>query len=128
MLQHIALEIREKDLQDFYVGVMGGTIENQTVLKEKDASDIFQINKEVPVYFLKIQNITLELFVNEATEHKGFEHVCISHENAIQIHQKAKENKYWTFLRQKEKGCTCFIRDNNRNMFEVKNKKNYNEK
>lgn len=128
MLQHIAVEIKEKDLYDFYVGVLGGTIENKTTLKEKDASDIFQINREVPVFFLKIKDLTMELFVNESIEHKSYQHLCISHENALQILQKAKENKYWTFIRKKEKGCTCFIRDNNSNMFEIKNKEDYNEK
>jgi hypothetical protein len=122
MLQHIALEIREKDLQDFYIGILGGILENQVTLREEDASNIFQIDKKVPVYFLKINDLTLELFVNEATEHKRFQHVCISHENALQILQKAKEKEYWTFLRKKEKGCTCFIRDANSNMFEIKNK------
>jgi len=124
MLQHIALEIREKDLQDFYIEVLEGTVENRTALKEKDAYDIFQINSEVPVYFLKIKNITFELFVNEAIERKSFQHVCILHDNVLQIHQKANENGYWTFLRRKEKVSTSFIRDNNGNLFEIKNVKN----
>jgi hypothetical protein len=122
MLQHIALEIRVKDLQDFYIGILGGTIENRTILKEKDTSDIFQINKEVTVYFLKIENITLELFIHDAVDQESLQHFCIAHNDALKIYQKAKERKYWTFLREKEYGSTYFIRDNNGNMFEIKNK------
>lgn len=128
MLQHIAIEIREKDLEDFYIEILEGTIENQTILKEKDASDIFQVNKEVSVYFLIIQNITLELFVHETVDQESLQHFCIVHNDAFKIYQKAKEKKYWTFLRQKEHGSTYFIRDKNGNMFEIKNKENYIEK
>jgi hypothetical protein len=122
MLQHIALEVREKDLQNFYIGILGGTIENRTILKEKDASDIFQINKEVMVCFLKIENITLELFIHDAVDQESLQHFCIAYNDALKIYQKAKERKYWTFLREKEYGSTYFIRDNNGNMFEIKNK------
>lgn len=124
MLQHIALEIKKEDLQSFYIDILGGIVENQVPLKKEDASNIFQINKEVPVYFLKINDLILELFVNESIEHKSFQHLCITHDKALQVFQKAKENKYWTFLRKKENGFTCFIKDNNKNMFEIK-KNNY---
>jgi len=128
MLQHIALQIRERDVEYFYVAILGGTVENRTILKEKDASDIFQINKDVSVYYLIIQNIILELFIHETVCKESLQHFCLVHKDALEIYQKAKEKNYWTFLKQKEHGNTYFIKDSNGNMFEIKNKANYNEK
>lgn len=127
MLQHIALEIKEKDLQDFYVGILGGKVESHSTLKEKDAINIFQVNEQVPVYSLQIQNVKFELFVHESIERDSLQHLCINLKNASEIFQKANQKNYTTFIKKSENGETYFIRDDNRNIFEVKNGEEYYE-
>lgn len=46
MLQHIALEINKKDLQCFYVNILGGLIINNRTLSEHDANSFFGINSK----------------------------------------------------------------------------------
>ena len=122
MLRHIALEIKEDDLQRFYVDVLGGLIKNSKTLKKQDAASIFQINSEVLVYDLSVQNIDFEMFVKDKVKTTSFLHICLAVHNASNIYKKAKENNYWTFLRENNQWETYFIKDNNGNMFELKNK------
>lgn len=127
MLQHIALEIKEKDLRDFYIGILGGKIENKSTLKREDVTNVFEVYKQAPVYNLQLQDIKFELFVHETIEQDSLQHFCINLKNASRIYEKANVKKYRTYLKKRGDIETYFISDDNGNMFEVKNGKNHPE-
>ncbi len=128
MLKHVALEVKENDIQSFYVNILGGTISEQFTLSKEEANEIFKIPKDLEIYKLKLvnlhtknQDLELELFVHETIEHDCLQHVCLQVENASNVFQKANKEHFWTHLRKSNKKETYFIKDHNDNMFEISN-------
>lgn len=128
MLRHIALEVKESDIQDFYVNILGGTISDQFKLGKEEANKIFQVPKELEIYKLKLvnlqsegRNLELELFVHDCIEQDCLQHICLQVENASNVFQRASEKHYWAYLRKANNKETYFIKDHNENMFELKN-------
>ena len=124
MLKHIALSITERDLNDFYIDILGGRLIGNSILRQKDASQIFDINKQVDVYYLELDNIELELFINPVLSDTSFNHTCLEIDSADKIFMHAFDKNYWTHLRNSSERETYFIKDKNGNMFELKNKIN----
>lgn len=120
MLQHIALDICKTDIEDFYITILGGMLDNNIVLPESAAKNIFQIRKKVQIYFININDITLELFENDVVKRSSFQHICISHDKMMEIYREAKDKGYWTYLRKSKNSNTCFVKDKNGNLFEIK--------
>lgn len=122
MLEHIALDIVENDIEDFYLGILRGVIIKKFTLKKGIAHSVFNYPNSTNVYVLKIQDLVLELFVNKKSVHIQFQHTCVALNNGSDIFNKALENNYWTYLKKTETGETYFIKDNNGNIFEIKSK------
>ncbi len=120
MLKHIALEIWEKDIQEFYIEILGGKIINQFVLDGEVTKEIFNINEPVNVYCISMKNIEFELFVHEYLNRNTFRHTCIEMENANDIFDLASKKNYWVHLRKSGSNKTYFIKDKNGNLFEFK--------
>lgn len=128
MLKHVALEVKESDIQDFYINILGGTISEQFTLAKEVANNIFQIPKELEIYKLKLvniqtkgKNLELELFVHDCIEQDCLQHICLQVDDPSNVFQKANEKHYWTYLRKSNEKETYFIKDHNDNMFELKN-------
>lgn len=122
MLKHIALEVIKNDIQDFYIEILGGSVSHQFTLNESDTEHIFEFRKAIKVHKLKLNNIQFELFVHESIEHDSICHICIEVPNAKELYTCAIEKDYWHRMRDTNNNKTYFIRDKNRNMFELKNK------
>lgn len=120
MLKHIALEIREKDIRDFYVDILGGEIVNQFVLGKEVAKEIFNIHEAVNVYCFSLNNIEFELFVHEYINRNTLCHTCIEMEDASNVFNLAHKKNYWVHLRKSGSKNTYFIKDKNGNLFELK--------
>lgn len=122
MLVHIALDIIENDLQDFYINILGGTIVRQFVLNDSISSSVFQLPKSVDVTILDIQDVQFELFTNKAENEclPDYKHLCFDMKNAQEIRDKAVAGNYKIHERQGSAGITYFIKDRNNNMFEIK--------
>ena len=121
MLKHIAIGIAESDLKDFYIDILGGNITGHFVLKQEDAVQLFDINKQVDVYYLELDNIEFELFIYNNSDCKTFNHTCLEMNSGSEIFIHAQRSNYWTHLRKSNERETYFIKDKNENMFELKN-------
>lgn len=120
MLKHIALEISEKDIRDFYIDILGGEIVNQFVLNKEIAKEIFNIHEAVKVYRFSLKNLEFELFVHKYFNRNTLSHTCIEMEDASNIFKRAYKKNYWVHLRKSGSNNTYFIKDNNGNLFELK--------
>jgi hypothetical protein len=122
MLKHIALEIHETDLQDFYTAILGGKLSYQFHLEEKDVFRIFNIHQSVDVYYMMLGQLEFELFIHPGGDCRTFNHTCLVTEKARDIYELAKKNNFWTHLRKSNSNETYFLKDKNGNLFEIKNK------
>ena len=122
MVRHIALDIVENDLNEFYVEILGGEIAGQFELAKEDAIRIFDIQKSVDVYYVKYEDFELELFVYTNSVGATFNHLCIEMSDCGGIYKDAKQQNFWTFVRTNNDKETYFIKDKNGNMFELKGK------
>ncbi|MBN1596814.1 MAG: hypothetical protein JW894_00825 [Bacteroidales bacterium] len=127
MLRHIALEIKESDLRDFYIEILGGKITREFTLNESDAKKIFNISGPLNVYELAIGNLKFELFIHDSLEQDSLQHICVQMDNPSEVFSKAIEMKYKTHLRKNNERETYFIKDNNGNLFEIKKKEECHE-
>jgi len=127
MVKQIVVKTKESDIQEFYVGILGGKITRHFTLNEKDAIRIYNIPQQLEVYELKLQNIRFELVVCEVFEQDSLQHVCLQLDNTSEVFTKALERHYWTHLRKSSKPETYFIKDKNNNLFELKTKLQYHE-
>lgn len=119
-LLHIGLQINESDLNDFYVDVLGGKIENSFTLNSADAQLIFGLNEEIKAYFVSWEGLMFELFVRDVILPKSCSHNCLITKNATKIANRAQEKGYSLYVRKKYEKDTYFIQDKNTNLFEIK--------
>ncbi len=122
MLKHIAFEIHETDLQDFYTAILGGKLSYQFHLEEEDVFSIFNIHQSVDVYYMTLGQLEFELFIHSGGACNTFSHTCLIMENARDIYELAKKNNFWTHLRKSGNNEAYFLKDKNGNLFEIKNK------
>lgn len=122
MLRHIALDIAEADLKEFYVEILGGEIVGQFELTKEDAIRIFNIQQSVKVYYVKYEGFELELFIYPNSARATFNHVCFETSDGRGIYKAARQQNFWTFARKNNEKETYFIKDKNGNMFELKSK------
>ena len=122
MIRHVALEVKESDIEDFYIGILGGKIIQQFTLNKNVSEELFQISKQIEVYKLCVNDLQFELFVHDSIEQDSLQHLCLELKDAREVYTKAKEIGYWNRLRNSDKDSTYFIRDKNKNMFELKTK------
>jgi len=122
MLKHIALQITSNDLHNFYINILKGEVTHQFSLHAALANDIFGIKQDIDIYYLKLDQIVFELFIYSSIIKKTFNHICIELDNAHNSYKMAKKANYWTYLRKSNNNETYFIKDNNENILELKNK------
>ena len=123
MLKHIALQITSNDLHNFYVHILKGEIIHQFNISTTLTEEIFGIKLEIDAYNLLLDHIVFELFVYPSIIHSTFNHICMELDNAHNSYKLAKAANYWTYQRKSNDNETYFIKDNNGNIFELKNKK-----
>lgn len=122
-LIHIALGVKEKDVNSFYLDVLHGRIERTFELSKEVASEIFSIDKNVKVVLVSCQGIDFELFIEDNHQVQTFTHVCFQSKQAKKIMERAIQKGYRTYSRKNSLTETCFIRDTNDNLFEIKTRK-----
>ena len=120
MLRHIAIDIAEADLNDFYIDILKGKIVGQFELTKEDAIRIFNIQQSVKVYYVKYEDFELELFIYSNLARATFHHLCIETSDAGIFYKAARQQNYQTFVRKNNEKETYFIKDKNGNMFELK--------
>lgn len=121
MIKHIALQVTEKDIDYFYVTILGGKINQSFVLQQNLAKAIFNINQSAKVVHLECEDIEFELFVTDKNNTLTFQHICFQRTDADEIYKKALAKGYWTYIHKRNGKETYFIRDKMDNIFELKN-------
>ncbi len=118
MLKHIGLQVIDSDLENFYQNILGGERENSFSMPPEVSASVFNIRKGTDVHYLKLNNLVLELFINNSSVvPDNYSHICLQLQNAEAIYRKAESAGYPVFLWKEH---TFFIRDQNRNLFELK--------
>ncbi len=121
-LIHIALGVKEKDVNSFYLDVLHGEITRTFELSKEVLSEIFSINKNVKVAKVSCQGIDFELFIDDDPLMPSFAHVCFLSGQAKKIMERATQKGYRTYVRSNSPD-TYFISDSNNNLFEIKKRK-----
>jgi hypothetical protein len=122
MIKHLAFEIKEEDIHDFYMDVLGGHITRQFTLEKTDAEEIFSINKRVQVYGLNTDDLEFELFVADTDCGNSFRHLCLQVDDAEKMYRNAVKNEFRTHVRKSNDRISYFLKDRNNNTFEIKQK------
>lgn len=117
----IVLKTTESDIEEFYVGILGGKITRHFTITSEDAIKSFDIPQPLKVYELKLQNMLFELCPCEVFEVDSLQHTYLHLDNALNAYRKAYGHNYWTCLRKNNGKETYFIRDKNNNLFELEN-------
>lgn len=121
MENHVVLKTKESDIQEFYVGVLGGKITRHFPLNVEEAINNFDIPQAMEVYELELENKLFELCPYEAFEQDSLQHTCLHVYSPKKTYNKAYSHKYWTAFRKKNGKETYFIKDKNNNLFELEN-------
>lgn len=120
IIKHAGLQIVEKDVEDFYIDVMGCQIVSTSYLSKEDAGQIFDIHQEVKILFTICAEMDIELFIADTPRTLTFSHICIHVSSATELVDKARQKGYRVFARKRENSETYFVRDSNFNVFEIK--------
>lgn len=120
-LIHIALGVKEKDVNSFYLDVLHGEITRTFELSKEVSFEIFSIDKNVKVILVSCQGIDFELFIEYDPLLPSFAHVCFLSGQAKKIMERATQKGYRTYVRSCS-ADTYFISDSNNNLFEIKAK------
>ncbi len=121
-LKHIGLQVLRDDVEDFYLGVLGGDLEGSFTISSDDAKLIFNIGKEMDVFFVNCGGLVFELFVNKKPLSESCTHTCFMVDNANEYAERAEKKRYPLYVRTKYEKETYFIKDKNNNLFEIKYK------
>jgi len=121
-LMHIGLSVIEKDVDEFYIGVMNGTVIKSFELPNEESYLIFKIKKDVKIVYVLFEGIVWELFINDKYQLPTFSHVCFQSDQIEDIVERAKLKGYSTHKRNNNIRETYFISDSNFNLFEIKTK------
>jgi len=122
-LQHIGLQVSEKDVDSFYLDVFHGKIERTFDLSKEVSAEIFNVDKNVEVVIVSVEGVDFEFFINDIPQFRTFAHVCFKSNRAKKIMERAIQKGYRTYSRKNSSTETCFIRDANNNLFEIKTRK-----
>jgi len=115
---HIGLQVTENDVDHFYKALFDFNPVRTFILTKENAARIFGMPTECTVLVGSCPEMELELFIQEGVMYGTFNHVCFNTHRMAELIVKAKQNGYECIERQPSD--TVFIRDSNRNLFEIK--------
>jgi len=122
---HIGLTISESsDIRKFYQNILGMELQRNFVLNRFLAKTIFGMEKELEIYYGKIGNLELELFITDQEIPKTCNHICLSVLERDKFIGKIKENGYECIVLKREMSDLVFVKDKSGNLFEIKEEKN----
>lgn len=125
IINHIALNVYfVDDIIDFYQNILGFSLESQFELPATLSHTIFGIDKSLPAYFCKKEQVALELFVLPENMDKGFAHICLEMSDREELVTQCINNGYKVNNIQRDKTPNLlFIWDKSGNCFEIKEEK-----
>jgi catechol 2,3-dioxygenase-like lactoylglutathione lyase family enzyme len=120
-LEHIALSISDhKEIERFYKKVLGMKQIKNFVLKRELTASIFEIDEEIDVFLLQKDNLIFEIFITTVFSRQTFNHICFSINNRERFVNKIIKSGYKVLRVEREFFDLIFIRDQDGNIFEIK--------
>jgi len=101
-IHHIGLQVDEKDLQSFYIDILGCVIMREFILSKEEAFSIFNLPKAVKIVYTRCEGVEIELFVDSTPFPKTFNHICILSDEANEIASKANLAGFRVYTREKK--------------------------
>lgn len=101
MVQHVALEIIESDIQNFYINILEGTIKKEFEVNADTSGFMFEIYKPISVIMLQALDFNFELFVRNKHGYKSEYCAHIAALNTGTISEKVKRSGFLCRLRKK---------------------------
>lgn len=121
ILKHIAVTISEiEEVKNFYINILEMKELKKFVLENKLAQKIFNINKDISVFFMQKDDVFLEIFVDCEKFKQGFNHICISVKDRENLVIKSEAQNYKCIRIEREFSDLIFIKDKSGNIFEIK--------
>ena len=120
-LEHKALSVSDyKEIEKFYINVLGMKQIKNFVLRKELTSNIFEINEDINVYLVQKDRVVFEIFVTTENRKQTFDHICISIKNREKFITKVLLNGYKVIRIERELFDLIFIKDKDGNIFEIK--------
>jgi len=110
--------VTEHDVDHFYKALFDFKPVRTFILTMENAPQIFGMPTKCTVLVGTCPEMELELFIQEGAMYESFNHVCFYTHRMAELLAKAKQNGYECIVRHPSE--TVFIRDSNRNLFEIK--------
>ena len=122
-LEHIALTIsKPADIKDFYLDILGMKEAKNFILNKFLANRIFNVDKEISVYLLQKDEISLEIFILSGQNKQGFEHICLAVKDREKLIKDSLKQNYECIRIERDLFDLVFIKDRSGNIFEIKDK------
>jgi hypothetical protein len=122
IFKHIGLQVIERDVDSFYIDILGFEPIRTMQLSAEESNDIFGINSKVSILFGLCRGLDMELFISDSPLTHSYNHICIQTKNSQGISIAAKQKGYRVFTRRTSSSETLFVSDSNHNVFEIKEK------
>ena len=121
MIKHIGLPIGDiTEIHNFYETILGFEKINQFTMPTSLAGKIFGFEESPEVFMMHKDGMELELFLSNQTVKPAWTHTCLTLPDAENIFHSAGKAGYQTILHEGRNGFTYFVRDKQRNLFEIK--------
>jgi len=128
-LEHIALTISEPaDIKDFYLDILGMKEVKNFVLNKVLANKIFGVNKEISVFLLQKDDISLEIFILHGQSKRSFEHICLAVNDREELVENCLKQNYECIRIERDLFDLIFLKDKSGNVFEIKDKESQKSK
>ena len=128
-LEHIALTISEPaDIKDFYLDILGMKEVKNFVLNKVLANKIFGVNKEISVFLLQKDDISLEIFILHGQSKRSFEHICLAVNDREELVENCLKQNYECIRIERDLFDLIFLKDKSGNAFEIKDKESQKSK
>lgn len=123
MIQHIGLSISNiTEVHNFYKKIMGFEKVKQFSMYPSIAEKVFGFEESPEVFIMKRDEMELELFLSNQKINQGWNHLCLTLSDAATIYQAAGKAGYPVVCHEGRNGFTYFIRDKQKNLFELKSR------
>jgi catechol 2,3-dioxygenase-like lactoylglutathione lyase family enzyme len=121
-LNHVALSVNDsEEIENFYEDILGFSLQRKFLMDAGISLKFFGKEKEIDVYFMKKDDVGLEIFLYPEKGKKTFPHLCLEYHNSNTIFDNARKLGCKTKIKiNPGRSDTYFIWDRSGNMFELK--------
>ncbi len=126
-ISHVALvSSSEKKANQFYRDLLGLNVLRSTLIPANLSRSLFGVDQELKVIDFGNEQLKFEVFIadhEEALSLKRLDHICLEVEDRETLLKKCREMGLEVLQVPKGDSLVVFIKDGDRNRFEVKEKK-----